>query len=435
MNCTKCGKAVPDGFLFCTGCGSKIERSDENMNAAPVPQESGIVAAPGAETVAEQAVSEETPVIVPPQDTQPVPQDNPPVIHASVPSVQADTPQPNAPVIQPEGAVPVAVQENRPLTVGAIGKMLLSILLSLLLLAMLSAVIGLVIVRPKNLVKAVTKADIAVIVEEMGLSEDFVDSINELARDRFDVDDLESFLKRASVREEIGKVMERYFAALEKGDFDYYLTTKEIVSFLKAIAADVREEFDVRLTDVNYNYLLDTTDKNDLKAYSLGNMFDDIDLALFVPGVAFSVYPLVIVCILSAMLVLNLLLLHRKKIRAAFLYIGIPTMLVGLSFMVMGSLFSPTIGILKSGVAYQVVKMVAGLLGTAFTLGLIFFAIGVALVALCIVIAMVRKNKYPPVTISGLRVWGYVGLGVNVAALISVIVVALLLGLRIQSLL
>lgn len=74
MFCTKCGKQLPDGTKFCTGCGASLA----GENAAPAPQQEPISQAPQFQ----QPAPQQEPIPQAPQFQQPAPQFQQPMYQA-----------------------------------------------------------------------------------------------------------------------------------------------------------------------------------------------------------------------------------------------------------------------------------------------------------------------------------------------------------------
>jgi len=68
-----------------------------------------------------------------------------------------------------------------------------------------------------------------------------------------DADSIMEFVKRESVRAELGKIAEQFASAVENGDYSYYLKPKDIVTFLKSISEEIRDEFGIKLTNSDYH--------------------------------------------------------------------------------------------------------------------------------------------------------------------------------------
>ena len=259
------------------------------------------------------------------------------------------------------------------------------------------------------------------ILGEAGLSEEIVDSIDLSQLNNFgiDADSINDFLSREGVREEISKVADQYITALTEGNLDYHITSEEIVGFLGAIAPDLSEEFDITLTDNDYNMITDSLNNDELKEYSAGKLLNQANMTVEIPYLLLSDYPLIALGIFCALMAFNIFLLHRKKIRTAFLYTGMAIALAGLMFIVAALLSGPFSGLLHNSDLYKVIRLTVGFSAMALLNGLICLGGGIVFIGIFMAIKTVSKNGPPARPVGkGEKGWLYFGLAVNIIALI-----------------
>ena len=284
---------------------------------------------------------------------------------------------------------------STPSPIGATVKALLTVLLVVLAFVAITVLNALTILRPANIANAIAEADVSWLLDEIGLSEGIVDIVNRTTVPEYapgvgnvDISGVTNFLRRENVKKELGKAVDGYVSAFVEGDYSHYITAEEIVGSLKALSPDMRNEFGVTLTDDDYKAIADMLNRNELEAYSLNSLLNELNkanvgfampydrLSSIISNV-FSVYPLIIVSIICVVLGLSIFLLHRKRVRLAFLYIGIPTVLSGLMYMAVG-LLGPFSGMVRNGGLYSAARFFSGFSNYAFSVGSVCLAIGLA---------------------------------------------------------
>ena len=304
------------------------------------------------------------------------------------------------------------------------GRKSAAILFSVLILVFSIAIIALAIVRPHNIRTAIMEADVSMIVDQTGLNDVIVNSI---AKSPFqyinvDIESIDYFIRRKNVREEISKVVEKYASAITNGDFDYHITPREITDFLKAIAPDIRDEFEYRFTSNDYKQITDSLIFNEtLKDYGVGKVLGVAGIDAVALYVLFSIYPLLVAAILFATLIFDIFLLHRKKVRNAFLNIGIPLAFSGVIVAGGSLMFGPLSKLLNSSGLYLVANAVGGYINLAFFAGLICLGAGIVAIMAYYIVAKVLKKQLPFKTTydKASKAWLNAGIITNIAALIA----------------
>ncbi|MCL2627104.1 MAG: zinc ribbon domain-containing protein [Oscillospiraceae bacterium] len=349
MICKNCGETILEGAAFCANCGSKIEKTLVDENVAEPVATAPIVAT--IETVSNTG-------------------DEPP---------------------------PATVMELSPKSVSKrIVRAVLSVLLALLAFVFVFTFIALLIVRPSNIPQIIATADVLVILEDTGLSDEIISDMNNSNVTGIEIDSyrLRDFLRRGNVSGEVGKIAERYVTAVMDGDYEYYISAREIVSFLRAISSDIRDEFDYRLTNEDYESITNTlnTDVN-LKDYRIGKLLDDAGVDYAMPYLLLSAYPIIIIGILSTLLIFNIFMLHKRKVRAAFLIVSIPIALSGLICTVVGLLIGPFSGLFSGSGIYSFIRIASGAASAILILGLIAVMLGGLLLTVFFLIGRFRKQR------------------------------------------
>jgi phosphopantetheine adenylyltransferase len=387
MNCKQCGESIPNGSLFCANCGSRIESVDESKHASPV-----VTTATTLESASETGSS---------------------------------------PVSEAKAFVAEQSEQSvKPSTVGTISRVAFSILLGIFTFAFVVVFIALTVVRPTNIPNIIGRAEISRIIEDIGLTNEVVSEINDsiIIDISFDIDGIKDFLKRDTVSAEISKVAERYVTAITDSDFDYHITAREVVGFVRSVASDIRDEFGYRLTNEDYDMITESLNAEiNLKDFRIGKLMENAGMNNAVPYLLLSVYPLIIVGVICVLLVFNIFMLNRKKVRAAFMITAIPFILSGLIYSVAGLLLGPFSGLLANSGIYNYVRVVAGIANLVLFPGIICLGIGVLTFAVYFVIKKLRKQ---PIVINydakRNKLWRMTGLITNMSLVITCAVCALL---------
>ena len=311
-----------------------------------------------------------------------------------------------------------------------LSKVILSALLGIAILICVIALSVLVVVRPEKIGGALAKTDVSGVIDAMGLSDEIANNVDfgQFGVRRVDADSINSFLKRRNVRLEASKVLDGYIAAIMEGDFDYYLSSRDVVNFVKAISADIYDEFDITLTNDDYDEIANSLTRERLREYSAGKLLAQTDVDFAAPYVLLSAYPLIIAVIICALLIADIFILLREKFELAFVFVGVPVAISGLIFIIAGLLMGPFTGTLGSGSLYGAAILAGGFSDATLVCGLV--CLGVCIVCLAANIVLknflnnIRRGRNPAGSAS--KIWFYTGLAVNVAAFMLCAIFAVL---------
>ena len=155
----------------------------------------------------------------------------------------------------------------------------------------------------------------------------------------------------------------------------------------------------------------------------VNQILSDIDTAI--PYFAFTYRSLIVIGALLVLLLFDILLLHRKKIRSAFLSIGILFTVTGLLLTSMSLFTGIFTGFFSRTGYYGYMKLAAGFISFFLYPGLIILGAGILLIAIYALINAVGRNR-PPVEIpestvkTGRKVWRITGLVTNVSVLLLI---------------
>jgi len=255
----------------------------------------------------------------------------------------------------------------------------LTALLGIIAFILMCVFIPLLAFRPANVGDMVRNSDVSRVLKETGMSNEIVDAINELPfiETQIETGDIEDFLQNAAVSNEIGKVMDDYAKALAQGDLDHHLTAADIVDIAKTLSPEVEEYFNYHMTEADYKELevaLDNTvEFNELRA---GNILDEFDVDVPEPVLFVSVYLVWGVGILSAVIILLIFVHHRGWIADGFHAAGLPVMLSGILYFLIGLLFG-TYPELLYGILYEMTGFITGPAFLVMKYGIAFAALGI----------------------------------------------------------
>jgi hypothetical protein len=296
------------------------------------------------------------------------------------------------------------------------------------LFAFSAAAAALLIVNPSNIAAAIPQVDAVWILDELDLRGELERELRRTHLNRADVSDLNRFLNRRNVSDEIEKILDGYFTAIIENDLNYYISAREIMNSLRAISSDIHEEFNYRLTSADFDSLGRTLDNNvNLRDYSAGNLMEDAGIDFAIPFILLSVYPAIILLVLCFAVLFNLFLVNRKRIRGFFLCFGISGMALGLVYLAAGLIFGPLARLFAADFVHMVSRVAAGFIPPVILAGLTCLGAGIILAVVYFIIRKIRK-KYAPkaaVTSSGVM-WNMLGIMGNVAVLIALSVAAIL---------
>ena len=374
--CGECGKPVSEDFMFCGSCGARIE--------PPAHQE------PQTDTDSETLY---------PPDSEP----DPLLDRGQLPLTEQEPQFSSTPItVEFEHIADCRIEPVLPAPppppsrAATIGKVFLSIILGILLFAFTLAIAALIILRPSKIPEIVAGADVTWVLEETDIGEVVVEGLNQsdIIKKHIDLDVIKDFLNRENVSAEFGAIAEKYAQAIADGDFDYYLNSTDIVSSIKAIAPEIYEEFGALLTDDDLDLIAESIDEYvDLTEFSVMQVMEQSSVDVAVPHAIFSTYPLIIVCLLCALVVFNIVLLHRRKAGNALLATGIPVSVSGLVYLAVGMFTGPLTGLIANNTVYGAFRLAAGMTTIMLILGFGLLILGIAAIILFTVAVKARVKR------------------------------------------
>jgi len=217
-----------------------------------------------------------------------------------------------------------------------------------------------------------------------------------------DFSDIEDFIKTRAVSRELAGMVNRYANALVAGDYDYYLTTDEILDISKNIEPELNKLFNHQMTEDEHEQLAGRlSDIMGFEGISVYEIIFGTTIERVAPYLAISPYLLLVAGLLCIITLCVILLLNSNKITDAFPYIGVPIILSGFAFntvcMIFGffpELFDHTVYQL-SRFAFGFVGLYSIELAWALAEGFVSLVMwhGVALIAIGTLLTLASLNQ------------------------------------------
>ena len=206
----------------------------------------------------------------------------------------------------------------------------LSVLLCVFAFFFMLIFIILAVVRSLGVGHIIRNTDIVGILEEATVGEHtyyIVDQINGLPFNDVEVTlhDIEAFIQREAVTDELDVILDGYTTALILGNLDHHVTTEDIVNMARNLEQEFYELFDHRLTEDDYEHLAMTLDDiMDFSSLSIDGIMQDFDVDVTIPMILLSPVLIWSVAIVSIALLVLIFIQRRKNIADASLFTGIP---------------------------------------------------------------------------------------------------------------
>jgi len=151
------------------------------------------------------------------------------------------------------------------------------------------------------------------------------------------LEDIEEFIQRDTVSNEIGGVIDGYARAFVVGDLDYFITTDELADIARNIEPELNELFHVRLTDDEIEYLAEAIDDIiDFEGFSVGYIIEDFELDMTIPNLFLGSSLRWAFGLFSVALLLIIFILRRGNIADALLGVGMPIIISGILAFICG---------------------------------------------------------------------------------------------------
>jgi len=242
------------------------------------------------------------------------------------------------------------------------------------------------------------------IIEDASLGEHtyyIVDQINGLPFSDVEVDlhDVEEFIKRKAVTDEIDIIIDGYTMAFVFGNLDHHVTTEDVVKLARRLEPEFYDFFGHRLTEEDFEYLAMTLDDIlDFDSLSIDGIMQDFDIdrsLVTIPIVLLSPVLIWSVGLLSVALLVLIVILRRRNIADAFLSVGIPIALSGIIAFIAG-LFIGSNTEMLGDTAQRFTRFIEDPVYLITQYGFAFAAVGVTISLVAFVFKYVapRKNVY-----------------------------------------
>jgi len=289
---------------------------------------------------------------------------------------------------------PDEMQEDRYSRLGAV----FSVLLCVLAVILMCSFIILMVIRSIGVGHIIRNINIVEIIEEttIGLHPDYiVDQINELHFSGVEVSlyDIEEFIKREAVTNELDKVVNAYAMAFMLGNLDYHISMDEILDIARRLEPELYDFFGYSLAEEDLGFLVETLDDMiEFDTLSIDSIMGDFDVDLTVPLVLISPILIWAVGIVTAATLLFIFLRKRKEPVNAYFAVGIPITLSG-SITSMTGLVVGTNPTMLGNTSLQFVRLVERPIHLATLYGLTFFAAGVTMLVVTYIVKRVTRGE------------------------------------------
>ena len=268
----------------------------------------------------------------------------------------------------------------------------ISVILSLLMFIFITAFTALFMMRAGNAAMIIRSTDISEILADTEIAYYMVSQLNSLPFHDADITlyDIEAFVQRESVSNEIGGIVSDYARALNNNDLEYHLTSDGVLVIIHNLEPELHDLFDHSMTEAD-NVLLARTldDILDFEGLTVGGILYDVGIDTMVPRLLLSPYLLWGAGILVLLTLCAFILLNLKAIPDAFLQSGIPITASGFLFLMTGVIFGTFPGLL-SGRLFTLSRYTGGVMHLVIRYGFVLVAIGVAFIAVYLI---QKRNK------------------------------------------
>jgi len=272
----------------------------------------------------------------------------------------------------------------------------LSVLLCILAMLLMCTFIALAIIRSLGVGHIIRNTDIVGIIEDATLGEHtyyIVDTINGLPFNDTEVTlhDIEDFLKREAVTDELDIIIDGYTMAFIMGNLAHHVTTDDIVNMARNLKPEFYDLFGHHLTEDDFEYLAMTLDDiMDFDSLSIDGIMQDFDVDLSIPMILMSPALIWLAGIFSVLVLALIFIQHRRNIAAASLAVGIPIALTGLMAFIAGLIIGARPEILGER-ALRFSRFIEDPVYLITQYGFVFMAVGVTI----LIIAFIFKSVAP----------------------------------------
>jgi len=211
----------------------------------------------------------------------------------------------------------------------------LSFVLCFFAVISLCAFMGLMVLRSAGVSNIIRNTDILYYLEDASFGEHeyyVVDQINTLpfSNTELSLSDIENFIKKETVSDSIGGILDDYALAFTMGNLDHHVTTDDIVNVARDLDEEISELFGHDMTEDDFEFLAERLDDIlDFSSLTIDGLMEDFDVDMSVPLVLLSPALRWLVGTLGVLLLLAIFFIRIGNIPAASLATGIPVLLSG----------------------------------------------------------------------------------------------------------
>lgn len=424
MFCENCGNKLQEGFMFCTNCGHKIafsappfpsEMTEETISVSePKVAETetkirkeveekdgngGLAKDPVTKTYQIPEIKEENHEIK--VENQAVPPAEEPIINTYETFEYHE--EPNRSFEKTE-SLKATKKEKSPMRV------MVSVLLGVFLVAIGVFAVFIYTLRSSDFSGGLDAAQTEKFIRKTKLGEDIANWINydKLSDFKLRADDIEELLTSDKMTDRVGAMLGKYADAIASGDYSYHPSAKEMISLVKALSPELEKSFEYRLDDYAYERISEhLNEADDLESYRVGTALRAFGLNYILVYMLFSDYFGLVLCVLAVLLIFDIFLVNRRRIRGGFLVTGVSLTLTGLSYLLISQLF---------GSVFNSDNLMIGMIAdskSALLLPMIFLTVaGLLGIGAYVLIGILHKNS-PVKPLSKGKMGEIVGLCVN----------------------
>jgi len=264
-----------------------------------------------------------------------------------------------------------------------------------LLFMLVCAFILLMAVSTINAARIIQNTDVAHVLMETGMSNATVDLINSLpfVENRVDIYDVDEFIRNEVVSQEISRALEGYLAAFAEGNFDHHITQYEVLHIARNLEPELSYMFGHSMSESDYEILTRILeDVVDFRILSIDSFVDAVGMDLTIPQFVASGNFLILVGVLCVIILILMVLHHRRRLSDAFKNAGGPILLAGVTCFLLGFVISSYTQLL-GGFLYRISTLLSGPISIIMTYSLYATLLGIALLIVHLIFIATRPRQ------------------------------------------
>jgi len=271
-----------------------------------------------------------------------------------------------------------------------------SLILCLVLFILTCVFSALLLLRSDFLPLIIRDFDITEVLEDTEIAYYVVNQINSLPFIETEVDlyDIQEFIQTEAVSDELGNVFSEFTRALGTNDLEFHLSNNDVLRIVQNLEPEIYDLFDHRMTETDYMILTRTLDDIlDFEGMTVSGLMYDVGIDIVVPRLLFSPFLLWGVAILIMITICIIFLVNSKSIPKAFLLIGIPIMISGFLYLIVGVIFS-TYPDMLSGTLHTLSRLTGAMMHLVIRCGIVMTAIGATSIIVSLILGRRQVAQY-----------------------------------------